>query len=187
MYILDLLLDRITLTAYVDAVYCYRPSSVVCRSVCLSICHTSEPCENGLTDRDAVWVEDSDGPREPCIRWGPDISSEDAILGTRRAHCKYRDFLPWAVQERQNRSICRLDCGLGWAEGTTSSVVFTRWRQCAHMGRHMGITWRIRLNRRLQRRCGFMSNYFDHLLLLLLLSFTRPNNKRWTSIGLQLN
>jgi len=25
---------------------------------------------------------------------------------------KYRDFLPWAVQKRPNRSICRLSCGL---------------------------------------------------------------------------
>ena len=25
--------------------------------------------ENGLTNRDAVWNEDSDGPKEPCIRW----------------------------------------------------------------------------------------------------------------------
>jgi len=25
-------------TTYVDAVYSYRPSSVVCRSVCLSVC-----------------------------------------------------------------------------------------------------------------------------------------------------
>ena len=31
-----LLLDRIARTTYVDAVYCYRPSSVVYRSVCLS-------------------------------------------------------------------------------------------------------------------------------------------------------
>jgi len=29
-------------TTYEDAAYCYRPSSVVCRSVC----HTSEPCKN---------------------------------------------------------------------------------------------------------------------------------------------
>jgi len=32
-------------TTYVDAAYCYRPSSVVCRSVCLS--HYSESCKNG--------------------------------------------------------------------------------------------------------------------------------------------
>ena len=33
-------------TTYVDAAYCHRPSSVVCRSVC----HSSEPCKNGCTD-----------------------------------------------------------------------------------------------------------------------------------------
>jgi len=31
-------------STYVDAAYCYRPSSVVCRSVGL---HISEPCQNG--------------------------------------------------------------------------------------------------------------------------------------------
>jgi len=39
-------------TTYVDAAYCYRPSSVACWSVC----HTSEPCKNGCTDRDAVAI-----------------------------------------------------------------------------------------------------------------------------------
>jgi len=34
-------------------------------------------------------------------------------------------------------------------------------------GVHIGATWRIRLNRPCARRCGFISNYFDHLLLLL--------------------
>ena len=59
-------------TTYVDAVYCHRPSSVVCMSVgrSRSVCHTSEPCKNGWTDRDAVWVEDSGRPKGPCIRWG---------------------------------------------------------------------------------------------------------------------
>ena len=52
-------------TTYADVVYCYRPSSVVCRSVC----YTSEPCRNGGTDRDVVWVDDSGGPEEPCITW----------------------------------------------------------------------------------------------------------------------
>jgi len=45
-------------TTYVDAIYCYRPSSVVCWSVC----HTSQPCKIGCTDRDAVWFEDSGDP-----------------------------------------------------------------------------------------------------------------------------
>jgi len=30
----------------------------------LSVCHTSEPCRNGSTNQETVWVEDSDGP---CI------------------------------------------------------------------------------------------------------------------------
>ena len=28
---------------------------------------------------------------------------------------------------------------------------------------HIGATWRIQLNRHVRRRCGLMSNYFDHL------------------------
>jgi len=44
-------------TTHVDAAYCYRPSSVVCLSVCRSVClvcHTSGSCKNDCTDRDAV-------------------------------------------------------------------------------------------------------------------------------------
>jgi len=40
--VLHYLLGRIC-TTYVDAAYCYQLSSVVC----LSVCHTSEPCKNG--------------------------------------------------------------------------------------------------------------------------------------------
>jgi len=32
---------------YVDAEYCYRPSSVVCQSVCLLVYHRSESSKNG--------------------------------------------------------------------------------------------------------------------------------------------
>jgi len=50
-------------TTHVDAAYCYdRGAWSVGLSVRLSICHTSEPCKNGCTDRDAVWVENSGGP-----------------------------------------------------------------------------------------------------------------------------
>ena len=52
------------------------------------------------------------------------------------------------MQKRLNRStICCFGCGLGWAEASTSSIVFARWRQCSHMGGHIGTTWRIRLHR----------------------------------------
>jgi len=55
-------LNHIACAMYIDAVYCYRPSCVVCRSVC----YTSEPHKNGWTDWDAVLIEDSGGPRESC-------------------------------------------------------------------------------------------------------------------------
>ena len=45
-----------------------------------------------------------------------------------------------------NLSICPFGCELGWAEGSSGSIVFARWRQCALMERHIGATWRIRLN-----------------------------------------
>ena len=34
------------------------------------------------------------------------------------------------MQKNLTRSICRLDCGLGWAEASTSSIIFASWRQC---------------------------------------------------------
>ena len=49
--------------------------------VCRSVSHNSEPCENGWTDWDAVWVVDLGGPMEPCIRWWPGSAQERGILG----------------------------------------------------------------------------------------------------------
>ena len=37
----------------------------------LSAGHNSQLYKNGWTNRDAVWVVDSGGPKEPCIRWQP--------------------------------------------------------------------------------------------------------------------
>jgi len=83
-------------------------------SVGLSVCHTSEPCKNVYTDRDAVWVDDLGGPKEPCIRWGPDPPWEGAILtGEKgRSIVKYRNTLQPFVRKRLNRSRCRLRCEL---------------------------------------------------------------------------
>ena len=102
-------------TTYVDAAYSYRPSSVVCRSVC----HTSEPCKNGCTDQAAVWVEDLGGPGEPCIRWGPDPPVGMGKFLGENGHpiVKYRDTLRSSVQRLLNRWECRLGCELGWAVG----------------------------------------------------------------------
>ena len=101
-------------TTYVDVAYCYRPCSVICRSVYLSVCRTNESCKNGCTDRDAVWIEDLGGPKEPCIRWGfkSPIGRGNFLGGKGRPLVKYMDILPLSVQKRLNRSRCRLVCGL---------------------------------------------------------------------------
>jgi len=67
-------------TTYVDAAYSYRPTSVVCRSVCQSVtlmspAKTAAPIELPFGLR--TWV----GPGEPCIRWGPDPPWESANFG----------------------------------------------------------------------------------------------------------
>jgi len=72
-------------TTYVDAAYSYRPSSVVC----LSVCHTSEPCKNGCTNRAAIWVEDLGGPGNHVLGGGPDPPWEAAnFWGEWASHCK---------------------------------------------------------------------------------------------------
>jgi len=68
------------------------------------------------------------------------------------------------MQKGLNRLTCHFGCGLGWAEGSTSSIVFTMWHQCALMGGHIGATWRIQLNR---PSAAAMHKYFDHLLYLI--------------------
>ena len=109
-------------TTYVDAAYFYRPSSVVRRSVCLSVCHNSEPCKNGSTDRDKVH-EDSGGPKEPVLDAsrvlvpGRSPMGRGNLEGDGRPIVKYRDALLWAVQKRLNQSWCRL----GWWLGVSRS------------------------------------------------------------------
>jgi len=57
----------------------------------LSVCHTSEPCKNVCTDRDAVWVEDSGGPKKSPMGKG------NFEGGKGRPIVKYRDTLRSSV------------------------------------------------------------------------------------------
>jgi len=88
---------------------------------------------------------------------GPDLPCEGAILVDRGAQ---------NVQKRLNLSIHRFDCGLEWAKGCTSSIVFARWRQCALVEGHVAVTCRITLNHPCTAAMHLMANYFDHLLSL---------------------
>ena len=66
---------------------------------------------------------------------------------------------------------------LGWAEGSTGSVVFSRWRQCALrqsalMWVHIGATWRMRVNR---SSAAAMRPYVKLLWPLVLHSWCKEN------------
>jgi len=60
-----------------------------------SVCHSSEPCKSGWTDRDAVRVVGWDGPRNHVL--------EGQFSGKRGAHCKVETF-------------CRELCENGWID-----------------------------------------------------------------------
>jgi len=96
------------------------------RSVCWSACHTSEPCKNGWTDRDAVWVEDSGGPRE--------------LVQIPHGKGQFWGGKGW----RKHKFSCIHQV----APMCTVSIIFARWRQCAQMAQnaHCTTEW-IQLNR----------------------------------------
>jgi len=87
-------------TAYVDVVYSYRPSIVVCRSVTLVIpAKTAAPIELPFGLR--TWV----GPGNHVLDGGPDPTmGRGKFLGeNERPVVKYRDTLWSSVQRRLNR------------------------------------------------------------------------------------
>ena len=70
----------------VDAAYCYRRSSVVCQSVTLLQLWAPQ---KWLKQWRCHLVEDSGGPKEPSIRWGPDPPCKGETLREKMAaHCK---------------------------------------------------------------------------------------------------
>jgi len=100
----------------------------------------------------------------------PDPPCQGQFWGKGRPIVKYRDSLPWAVQKWLNRSICL------WvvdSDGPKEAQVQSYSPGCANLpiregtlmpqGKH---DWTIHL----RRRCGLMSNYFDHLFIIWLFS-----------------
>jgi len=79
-------------TMYVDAAYSYRPCSVVCRSVGLSVTLVS-PAKTAAPIELPFWLRTWVGPGETCIRWGLDSPmGRGKFLGkNRRPIVKYRD------------------------------------------------------------------------------------------------
>jgi len=78
------------------------------------------------------------GPKSPMWRGNYKRKRHARACPTKLCHKLCKKWL--------NQPICHLGCELGWAEERTSWIIFARWRQCAHMGGHIGTTWRIQLN-----------------------------------------
>jgi len=99
-----------------------------------------ELCNNSWTNRDAVCVMDTGGPKAAGIRWGLDTRVKGQLLGGRTCPI-----------------LCEL-CKNGWTYQFSVSVVdsggpkearfnhMRRWRQRDLMGENIGATCRIRLN-----------------------------------------
>jgi len=88
-------------------------------SVGLSVYHTSNPCRNGWTDRDAVWVVGLHETKESYVIWGPRSQWEWVILsGKGQPVVTYTDTLPWCVQKRRNGSRFEIPFGLWTLVGT---------------------------------------------------------------------
>ena len=85
--------------------------------------------------------------RESMCYMGPISPCEEAVISGKDMPGHAGRHYAVSCAKWLNRSICHLGCGLRCAEGSTSSIVFAGWRQCALMGGHTGATWRIRFNR----------------------------------------
>jgi len=156
-------------TTYTHLAYCYRPNIVICRSVCRSVSlshYIVSFAKNGWSDRVAVWMEDSGRPKEPH-------------MGSR--------YSPWErgnFEGETGEPVCSIEtvCGrektaelidllfVSWTRVGRRMYKFNRIRQAAPMCPHRRAhsppdeyDWNVRL----RRRCGLMSNNFDHLLLYL--------------------
>jgi len=101
------------------------------------------------------------GPRHTCMPsfilirptlWPQYTNVTDRQTG-QRTDSIGRTVLQTVAQKRLKRSICRLRCGLEWAEVCTSSIAFARWCQSAR--RHSSVIWAKWLNRsRCRLGCG---------------------------------
>ena len=113
---------------YVDAAYCYP----VAWSVGLSVCYISEPCKNGLTDRDALWVEDLGGPRNQVLKMGVQIfhgkEEKEGWLIVKYRHCdelckngcSKRDVVSVMCSDRPKESLYWIGCierAILWGKG----------------------------------------------------------------------
>jgi len=74
----------------------------------LSVCHSREPWKNGWTDWDVIWVLDSSGLKEPCIRWGfrPPVGIGNFLVSHVILYIWTPVYFCLYVQARETVSLC---------------------------------------------------------------------------------
>jgi len=122
---------------------------IVTDRVAWSVCHSCEPCKNGWTNWDAVWIVDSSGPKHPRIGWAPDRLCEGAIF---RGKDVTAGLSPLAVANVLFHHWCcvTIIARTGWVHSLLWGVMGS--------GEHDSTIC-------MQRRCGLLSDYFDHLFI----------------------
>ena len=111
------------------------------------------------TDRDSVWVKDSGGPKKACNRWWS------------RSPCEGANFRGKDMPGRARRHFLVNSAKNGWTDRDAVWVVDSggpkeprirciRWRCILVLP--VEYHWTIHM----RRRCGLLSSYFGHLLLL---------------------
>ena len=110
-----------------------------------------------------------------CFSWSPTHKGVLLVVPDGREATRWSDTRPW----QSGRSMCwdvTVICplaesyvsGAAIEAGAAAEVAASRKEaKYADLGsRYSGATWRIRLTVHVRPRCGLLSNYFDHLLLL---------------------
>jgi len=121
-----------------DAAYCYRPSSVVCRLVGLSVYRSVtlvSPAKMAAPIQMPFGLRTRLDPGNHVLDGFQIPPWERAILrGKDHPIVKYRDTLWTFVQKQLNRSRCRLD----WGRARTSRKNYVRWGYSGAEGRCHG-------------------------------------------------
>jgi len=107
-----------------------------------------------------------EGPGNHILDGGPDIPSERAIFGERRAHCKFGNFLPWAVQAEPIDLPFGLWTWVGWRKHK-----FSRIRQVPTLCLHGKAHWRHLANTIEPSVCGG-NTVLCQITLTICIAFT---------------
>ena len=140
----------------------------MCLSVCLSVCHVSEPCKNGWTDHDALWELTSVGRKNHVLHGGryPPVKGQF-----------------WGMSGPL-KSIGRQCCGALGSKKINNGNSGAAAAGCNASDCHITLfaLWKIRS----PMRRYLLSKFFDHLFILCTMyskvrfaTFTKITSSAW--------